>query len=164
MHWRLLDRITELTPGKYAGAEASTSFPEELFADHFPSYPITPGVLLIEMGAQLSGLLLQATVLDAQNRWIFPFLGMVQDAKFRNPVPPDQPLRIRAELEASRPEGAICTAQVFRSERCCANMRLMLLFQGSGLSGPADPHVLQEYSRKEFDRLRAPWRPPALHP
>jgi 3-hydroxyacyl-[acyl-carrier-protein] dehydratase len=160
MRWRLLDRMTELSPGGFAGAESSTCFPDELFSDHFPSCPITPGVLLIEMGAQLAGLLVQASVLESERKWIFPMLGMVQDAKFRSPVPPCKTVRIRAELEACRPDGALCLAQVFHSERCCASMHLMLVFQNWGGAGPANTEVLREHARMEFERLQAPWKPP----
>jgi 3-hydroxyacyl-[acyl-carrier-protein] dehydratase len=160
MRWRLLEEITQLMPGRCATAFASTRFPDELFRDHFPSYPITPGVLLLEMGTQLSGLLTQATVMESDRKWIFPMLGSVQSAKFFSPVMPNTRLRIESELESARNDAAMCRARVLHEGKCCARFHLMLVFDANGGTGTADRSVLEAHSREEFMRLNAPWKPP----
>src|SRR5687767_4390464 len=112
MRWRLLDNVRELVPGQSAVASSRTSFPDELFADHFPSFPVTPGVLLAEMGAQLSGLLVQATMLERSGLWTFPFLGMIESAKFRSFVSPRTDVEVRSRIDAVRDDGAVCKAQI----------------------------------------------------
>lgn len=146
-------------PGQSALASASTRFPDELFADHFPSFPVTPGVLLAEMGAQLSGLLVQATMLEQKGLWTFPFLGMIEGAKFRAFVGPAADVEVRSRIDVLREEGALCKATVRSGGRTCADMTLMLLFAPADGAMPADPAVLQSHARAEYARLASPWMP-----
>lgn len=147
-------------PGQSALAAASTDFPDELFADHFPSFPVTPGVLLAEMGAQLSGLLVQATMLAEKSLWTFPFLGMIDRAKFRSFVGPRQQLEVRTRIESLRDEGALCKAKIINGGRTCADMALMLVFDPAGGAGSGDRALLQRHARDEYRRLESPWLPP----
>jgi 3-hydroxyacyl-[acyl-carrier-protein] dehydratase len=48
MKFVLIDKITALTPGKSLSAVKSVSLAEEYLADHFPIFPVLPGVLLLE--------------------------------------------------------------------------------------------------------------------
>ena len=48
----LIDRIIELEPGKRAVALKQVTINEPFFQGHFPTYPIMPGVLIIEALAQ----------------------------------------------------------------------------------------------------------------
>lgn len=147
-------------PGQSALAVTSTDFPAAIFADHFPSFPVTPGVLLTEMGAQLSGILVQATVLATKNLWTFPFLGMIEVAKFRSFVGPRQDVEVRARIESLRDEGALCKATILSEGRTCAEMKLMLVFDPNGGAGTGDRAILLHHAREEYRRLASPWTPP----
>lgn len=48
MKFILVDKITSLEPGKKVTAVKSVSLAEEYLADHFPAFPVLPGVLLLE--------------------------------------------------------------------------------------------------------------------
>ena len=48
MKFILIDRVTELEPGKQLSAVKSVSLAEEYLGDHFPAFPVLPGVLLLE--------------------------------------------------------------------------------------------------------------------
>lgn len=161
MRWRFLERVRELVPGESASAEASTGFPEELFADHFPSFPVTPGVLLTEMGAQLSGLLVQASVIAQRGLWVFPFLGSIEGAKFRSFVGPNRAVGVTARVESLRDEAALCKATITTDGRTSASMTLMLVFDPSGQAGDADRALLERRARDEYRRLASPWQPPS---
>jgi len=48
MRFILIDRIVSLEPGKQIKAVKAVSLAEEYLADHFPAFPVAPGVLLLE--------------------------------------------------------------------------------------------------------------------
>jgi 3-hydroxyacyl-[acyl-carrier-protein] dehydratase len=61
MRFLLVDRITELTPGQSIAAVKNLSLAEEYLADHFPGFPVMPGVLMLETLVQTGGWLIRAT-------------------------------------------------------------------------------------------------------
>lgn len=163
MRWHLLDAITEIVPGRSAAGLSTTSLPDELFDDHFPSFRTTPGVLLVEMWAQLAGKLLQATVLEQRGFWAFPVLTMIYDVKFREFVPPNERLRVEVEIEELRPESALFKTRLARDGRRCANGRIVLAFDPQGRPYHGDRDLLERYGRSEFERLGSPWIPSPCH-
>ena len=48
MRFILIDKIVSLQSGKEIKAVKSVSMAEEYLADHFPAFPVLPGVLLLE--------------------------------------------------------------------------------------------------------------------
>ena len=53
----LIDRITDLEPGKIVRAIKNVSINEPYFQGHFPGQPVMPGVLILEAMAQAGGFL-----------------------------------------------------------------------------------------------------------
>ena len=54
MRFTLLDRIVEVEPGKSITAVKAVSLSEEYLADHFPRFPVLPGVFMLEAMTQAS--------------------------------------------------------------------------------------------------------------
>lgn len=83
MRWLLIDKILECEPG--VSAVAVKTFPRSdlIFMDHFPGFPIVPGVLQIEMIAQTAG---KCAALAMPG--VLPVLGTVKSAKFYANVHP----------------------------------------------------------------------------
>jgi 3-hydroxyacyl-[acyl-carrier-protein] dehydratase len=61
MKFVLIDRITELVPGERLCAVKALSLAEEYLADHFPRFPVMPGVLMLEALVQASAWLVRVT-------------------------------------------------------------------------------------------------------
>jgi 3-hydroxyacyl-[acyl-carrier-protein] dehydratase len=98
----LVDRVTELEPGKRVVALKNVTFNEPFFQGHFPGNPIMPGVLIIEGMAQAGGILArlsQAGVMEKGGGGDTLFVS-IDKVKFRRPVVPGDTLRF--EVEALR--------------------------------------------------------------
>jgi 3-hydroxyacyl-[acyl-carrier-protein] dehydratase len=53
----LVDRVLDWEAGKFIRGIKNVTVDEPFFQGHFPTYPVMPGVLVIEAMAQISGLL-----------------------------------------------------------------------------------------------------------
>lgn len=61
MRFALVDRILECTPGERIVAVKAVSLAEEYLADHFPTFPVLPGVLMLESLTEAGAWLVRAT-------------------------------------------------------------------------------------------------------
>ncbi|WP_169976594.1 3-hydroxyacyl-ACP dehydratase FabZ family protein [Tautonia rosea] len=59
MRFVLIDRILDLEPGRRLEAVKNLSLGEEYLADHFPGFPVMPGVLMLEALAQAGAWLIR---------------------------------------------------------------------------------------------------------
>lgn len=107
MRWLLLDRIVDCTPG--VTARGLKTFPRSdlLFLDHFPGFPLVPGVLQIEMIAQLAG-----KCIALANPGVLPVLGTVKSAKFYRNVGPGDPCLIQVRIERSTRDYAVASGEI----------------------------------------------------
>lgn len=97
MRWILVDKMLELDPGKSAKGVRCFTRAEMMFMDHFPGFPIVPGVLQVEMIAQVGGRCIRAA-----QPGILTVLASVQNAKFRKNITPGDQAIIKAEVTAIR--------------------------------------------------------------
>lgn len=61
MKFYLVDRILELAPPTRIVAVKNLSLAEEYLADHFPAYPVIPGVMMLEALVQAAAWLVRAS-------------------------------------------------------------------------------------------------------
>jgi 3-hydroxyacyl-[acyl-carrier-protein] dehydratase len=93
----LVDRITEMEPGKRIVGLKNVTINEPFFPGHFPGHPVMPGVLIIEAMAQVACVLAILSSDESIRSKVTYFAG-IDNAKFRKPVFPGDQLRL--ELEA----------------------------------------------------------------
>ncbi len=61
MRFNLLDRIIDVVPGVSLKAIKNLTLGEEYLADHFPTFPVMPGVLMLETLVEAGAWLLRIT-------------------------------------------------------------------------------------------------------
>lgn len=61
MRFNLVDRIDELEPGATIRTVKNLTMAEEYLAEHFPSFPVMPGVMMLEAVTQSSAWLLRVS-------------------------------------------------------------------------------------------------------
>ena len=142
MRFILVDRIVSLEPGLRVAATRTVPPDEDYFQDHFPGFPVVPGVLLTEMMGQAA-----AKALDAQR---LPrgkaMLAKILSASFRQWVRPGDAVDLLAEIGANteRYAEADCRAEV--GGRNVAQARLFFTFVPPGtFAAEFRDAVLEDY-------------------
>ena len=95
MRFTLIDRIDQLEPGASITAVKSLSLAEEYLADHFPRFPVMPGVLMLEAMTQAGAWLVRASEDFAHSMVV---LKEAKNVKYSNFVAPGQTLTVTAEI------------------------------------------------------------------
>jgi 3-hydroxyacyl-[acyl-carrier-protein] dehydratase len=95
MRFSLIDRIVELEPGSRITATKALTMAEEYLADHFPQFPVMPGVLMLEALTQASAWLVRISEDFAHSMVV---LKQVSNVKYAQFVEPGQTLTVTAEL------------------------------------------------------------------
>jgi 3-hydroxyacyl-[acyl-carrier-protein] dehydratase len=145
MRFLLVNRIVALVPGVSIEAEMSLPASEELFQDHFPGFPVVPGVLLTEMMAQAAGKCLNAQRLPRG----YAMLGEVRNAKFRAWVRPGETIGLHANIETLRDAFAVARCHAVVSGRKVCSAELLFSFLPAAQFAPAYRDELLERWLKE---------------
>jgi 3-hydroxyacyl-[acyl-carrier-protein] dehydratase len=95
MRFSLIDRITSIEPGKSITAIKNLSLAEEYLADHFPGFPVMPGVLMVEAMVQTGAWLMRY---EEDFAYSMVLLKAVKAVKFVNFVSPGKTLHLTTEL------------------------------------------------------------------
>jgi 3-hydroxyacyl-[acyl-carrier-protein] dehydratase len=95
MRFTLVDRVVELQPGAKITTVKGLSLAEEYLADHFPRFPVMPGVLMLEAMTQASAMLVRVTEDFAHSMVV---LKEARNVKYADFVQPGQTLTITAEI------------------------------------------------------------------
>jgi 3-hydroxyacyl-[acyl-carrier-protein] dehydratase len=90
----LTDHLLELAPGQKIVVAKNVSMAEEYLADHFPGFPVLPGVLMLEAAVQAAAWLVRQQEDFAHSLIV---LREARGVRYGNFVAPGQTLIITAE-------------------------------------------------------------------
>jgi 3-hydroxyacyl-[acyl-carrier-protein] dehydratase len=125
-YFQMIDRIVEVDLDARR-LRAACTVPQEstIFEGHFPTYPLMPGVLLIECMAQTTGWLVCMLGRFAA----MPFLAGVKEGKFRTLVFPGDRLEFDGSVvhEGSGYTVAACTGSRDGKKVCDAQLTFRIM-------------------------------------
>ena len=91
----LIDEVVELEPGVRCVALKHLSADDFWVKGHFPEYPVTPGVLIIEMLAQAGAVCVCSM---PEHKGKTAFFAKIDETKFKRQVLPGETLRLEIEM------------------------------------------------------------------
>jgi len=98
MHFNLIDAILERSDGRIRAVK-QVSLAEEYLQDHFPRFPVLPGVMMLEAMVQAARELLEPR---SEARLV---LGEVRALKYGAMVRPGESLEVEVELRKELGDG-----------------------------------------------------------
>ncbi|HZZ26597.1 MAG TPA: 3-hydroxyacyl-ACP dehydratase FabZ family protein [Pirellulales bacterium] len=156
MRFKLLDRIVELKAGESITAIKGLALAEDYLADHFPQFPVMPGVFMLEALTQASAWLVRATE-DFKHSMVV--LREARNVKYADFVAPGQTLTVTAEIIGQTPEQTKLKAQGSVNGKVNVTARLVLgkynLADRNPVCASSDAHVIREM-RSLFNVLYRP--------
>ncbi|HID75382.1 MAG TPA: beta-hydroxyacyl-ACP dehydratase [Planctomycetaceae bacterium] len=156
MRFSLIDRIDELELGKRIVAVKSLSMAEEYLADHFPGFPVMPGVLMLEAMTQAGAWLVRASEDFAHSVVV---LREAKNVKYGQFVEPGKTLVVSAQI-VGQTDG-LTTLKASGTVDECATVGARLVLERYNLAD-RDPTqastdaLLKQQLRELFALL---WRP-----
>lgn len=149
MKFNLIDKVEQLTPQRIVAVK-HVSLAEEYLADHFPTFPVLPGVMMLEAAVQAAGWLLHTRSDFAKSMAI---LKEARNVKYGQFVAPGNFLRVEVELTEATDRGGTFKATGTVGDATAIAARLELAyFDLADTNGE-----LAEIDRKLRDHNRQRW-------
>jgi 3-hydroxyacyl-[acyl-carrier-protein] dehydratase len=104
MRFNLVDRIVAVEPGRSLRAVKNLTLGEEYLADHFPTFPVMPGVLMLQTLVEASAWLLR---ISNEFRHSVIVLREARNVKYGNFMEPGRQMLLTTELIEQ--DGALAT-------------------------------------------------------
>ena len=102
MKFNLIDSVTELTDTRIV-ATKHVSLAEEYLADHFPTFPVLPGVMMLEAATQAAGWLMHHRTGFGKSMAV---LKEARNVKYGHFVAPGHYLKLDVQYSAGTDAGA----------------------------------------------------------
>jgi 3-hydroxyacyl-[acyl-carrier-protein] dehydratase len=161
MRFTLVDHIIDLQPGVKITAVKVLSMAEEYLADHFPHFPVIPGVLMLEAMTQAGAWLIRATE-DFKHSMVV--LKQASSVKYAQFLEPGQKLVVTAEIVKDGENETKIKAWGEAEGRTIVSGRLVLKKYNLGDINPAH-RATDEATRQDLRKLlNVLYQPPAAVP
>ena len=147
MRFSLVDRITDLKPHKSITAIKNLTLAEEYLQDHFPGFPIMPGVLMVESLVQTSAWLMRHSL---DFRYSTILLKEAKAVKFNSFVAPGKTLEVVSKLHRANEAQWSFKATGTVAGKSVVSARLTLEQFNTGELNPA----LKEMDRQQTEKMR----------
>ena len=95
MRFNLVDEIRELEPGRKIQAVKNLTLGEEYLADHFPGFPVMPGVLMLQTLVEAGAWLLRLT---EDYRYSMIVLREAKNVKYGHFMEPGRQMIVTVEM------------------------------------------------------------------
>ena len=118
----LVDRIIDVVPGQSAKGIKNVTINEPFFQGHFPSYPVMPGVLIVEALAQVGAV---AMLSLPENKGKIGLFAGIDRLRFRRQVKPGDQLRLEVEIIYQKGPIGKCKAKATVGDEVAAEGELM---------------------------------------
>lgn len=152
MRFNLIDRIVEVQPGKSLRAVKNLTLGEEYLADHFPTFPVMPGVLMLQTLVEAGAWLLRLSD-DYQHSVIV--LREARNVKYGNFMEPGKQMQVSVELVGSDDQSATLKGKGEAEGSTTVAARLVLARYNLRSRGPEwhslDDRLVQHY--RDLGRL-----------
>jgi 3-hydroxyacyl-[acyl-carrier-protein] dehydratase len=150
MRFQLIDRIDAWEPGKSLTAAKFLALGEEYLADHFPQFPIMPGVLMLQSCVEAAAWLWRATT-DYKHPVVV--LRELKSVKYGTFMLPGRRMDVTVEMTKADPDKAAFKAKG-ANDTGEQTVNAIFTLHGYGLSsrGPAgvnaDARLLEHWKTR----------------
>jgi 3-hydroxyacyl-[acyl-carrier-protein] dehydratase len=162
MRFKLVDRIVTVKPGKAIEALKNLTLGEDYLADHFPTFPVMPGVLMLESLVEAGAWLLRVTHNFEKSLIV---VHEVRNIKYPSFVEPGQQMRISVGLLEENGRLAMFKGQGEVDGKPTVSARLTLRSSNLGDRDPALSSVderLRQHFREQYRLLSGDLKPVAV--
>jgi 3-hydroxyacyl-[acyl-carrier-protein] dehydratase len=148
MRFWLIDAIQSFEPGVRLTAVKNVTLTEEYLADHFPEFPVLPGVFMLEASTQAAAWLLRLSENYAHS---IICLKEAKNVKYADFVPPGQTLSVEVSIVKQDERLATVKVEGRVGERQTLSGRLVLerynLSDRNALQVSVDEQLKQYFRR-----------------
>ena len=123
MKFILVDRITELLPERRICTLKSLTLSEEYLGDHFRTFPVMPGVLMLECMVQSAAWLVRATEDFAHS---LVYLSSAKNVTYKNFVAPGGVLNMEVDCKRMQADCSEFIGRGFSAEQEMVKARITL--------------------------------------
>jgi len=149
MRYILIDKIVDSTAGKQMRAVKNVSLAEEYLADHFPVFPVLPGVLLLQGMVETASWLIRQTENFAHSMIL---LEQARNVKYKSFLAPGAQIEYRVEAKMIEENVSSFKASGVSANEAIVEARFALRHFNLGDKNPAmvatDAKIIEEMKKR----------------